>query len=73
MNTVWLAWAGITLGSFAILEAVALLNHTEGDTLSERIRAWLGIYPVKHWRLAASGALVGFLIWFGWHILFQRT
>lgn len=72
MNTAWLVWLGVTVGSFAVLEALALVDHTEGDTLSERIRAWLGIQPVKQWRLASSAALLGLLIWFGWHIVFQQ-
>ncbi|GII62614.1 hypothetical protein Skr01_26990 [Sphaerisporangium krabiense] len=70
MNTVWLWWAGLAVGSFAILETWALLTKQEGDTLSERLREWLGIRPVKHWRLATSAALLGFLAWFGWHIVF---
>ncbi|MFC4533986.1 hypothetical protein [Sphaerisporangium dianthi] len=72
MNTAWLVWGGLALGSFAVLETIALLNHREGDTLSERLREWLGIYPVKHWRLATSAALLGLLVWFGWHIVFQQ-
>ncbi|GII81227.1 hypothetical protein Sru01_62090 [Sphaerisporangium rufum] len=71
MNTIWLWWAGLTVGSFAVLETWALLSKQAGDTLSERLREWLGIYPVKHWRLAASALFIGFLAWFGWHIVFQ--
>lgn len=72
MNTAWAIWAAVTLGSFAILETWALLSKREGDTLSERLREWLGIRPVRQWRLITSAALLGFLIWFGWHIVFQR-
>ena len=71
LNTAWAVWAGLFALSFAVLEGWALLNRRDGDTLSDQIRAWLGIYPVKHWRLAGAGALLGFLLWFGWHIVFQ--
>lgn len=73
MNTIWLWWAGLFVASFAVLETWALLNRREGDTLSERLREWLGIRPVKHWRLATSAAVLGFLLWFGWHIVFQQA
>ncbi|WP_214409090.1 hypothetical protein [Sphaerisporangium fuscum] len=72
MNTVWLVWLGLAVGSFAVLETWALVTRQKGGTLSERLREWLGIYPVKHWRIVTSAALIGFLIWFGWHIVFQR-
>jgi hypothetical protein len=46
MNTVWLMWVGLTVGSFAVLETWALVSRQKGGTLSERLREWLGINPV---------------------------
>lgn len=69
----WLAWLAATLAAFAALETVALLNRHGGDTLSERLRRWLGVEPVRaRRRLAAplfAGALLAFLAWFLPHIL----
>lgn len=70
---IWAVWAGLFVASFAVFETWALITKEKGDTLSESIRAWLGIRPVRHWRMVTSAALLGFLIWFGWHIVFQGS
>jgi len=72
-GTVWAVWAVAVLGSFAVFETWALLTRKQGSTLSENIRLWLGIRPVRGWRLAGSVGLLAFLVWFGWHIVFQRS
>lgn len=35
-DALWVCWAGL----FAVLEGNAIANESEGDTLSERLRAW---------------------------------
>ena len=71
----WISWITCTLAGFIILEAVALANRRSGDTLSEYIRKWLGIYPPSHIKrfgtTAFVVALVGFVVWFIPHIVFQ--
>lgn len=69
----WVGWIATTLAAFAVLEAVALLNGRDGDTLSERARAWLGITPDHPRRRilvpAFIAALAGFTLWLGPHIV----
>lgn len=72
-GAVWAVWAAAALGSFALFETWALVTRKEGSTLSENLRLWLGIRPVRACRLVTSVALLGFLLWFGWHIVFQRS
>ena len=70
---VWLAWLIAALASFLAIELTAVFTHRMDRTLSERLRAWLGIQPIRPWRKLAtvlfasllSGGL-GILIW---HIL----
>jgi hypothetical protein len=73
-GTIWAVWAVAAIGSFAVFETAALVTKRNGEgTLSENLRMWLGVRPVKPWRLAASVGLLGFLVWFGWHIVFQTS
>lgn len=65
----WIAWGLV----FAILETIAILNKTDGDTLSEYTRKWLGVFPKKQWSIVGATALLGFLVWFGWHVVFQQV
>lgn len=51
--------------AFAVPEAIALFDPDQGDTLSESLR-WLTGGPL------GAVAFVGFLVWFGWHILYRR-
>lgn len=60
-------WGGI-LAVAALVETVALLNKRQGDTLSERTRAWLRVYTRPGRALFAVG-WVGFAVWFFFHIL----
>ena len=41
----WIAWLAAVALSFGVLEGAALLSRAPGDTLSENLRRWLGIYP----------------------------
>lgn len=71
----WIVWLVAALGGFAILETIALANRRDGDTLSENIRRWLGIYPpspMKRFFLPAFVfGMVAFFVWFIPHIVFQ--
>lgn len=71
----WITWAAIALGGFAILETIALANRREGDTLSENIRRWLGITPPNPRRRILVPAFVAgllvFVVWFIPHIVFN--
>lgn len=58
---------------FVIVEGVAIATHRMDRTLSERLRAWLGIYPVRPWRklggLLFAVGLGGGAVVLIWHIL----
>jgi hypothetical protein len=73
VTRVWVAWLVAAAVSFAALEGYALYTPRPGDTLSENLRRWLGIAPPRPWRhVGAVGfvaALVGFVAWFGPHIV----
>jgi hypothetical protein len=69
----WIAWALTSLGSFLVIELIAIFTHRMDRTLSDNLRRALGIYPIRPWRklggvLFASvpSALLAVLIW---HIL----
>lgn len=62
-----LAWI-ILLGTGLIVELVALLNKENGDTLSERTRAWFQVHKRPGWMIFAV-AWVAFSAWFLVHIL----
>jgi amino acid permease len=64
----WFAWAMI----FVVLEGIAIFNRTKGDTLSELLKKILGIFPVRSWSVVGITIIIGFVVWFGWHIAFQQ-
>jgi hypothetical protein len=72
-TAIWAIWAALALGSFVVLETIALVDRRRGDTLSERTRALLGIYPVRAVRRVAvpvfAAVLVIFVGWFVPHII----
>lgn len=69
----WGVWVVLSLGTFVALETFALRSKSEGDTLSENIRRWLGVEPAQPWKRYTSLAfcliMTGFTIWFIPHIL----
>lgn len=69
----WPAFLIITALGFAVPEAVAIASPRKADTLSERMRAWLGIEPSRKRRRWAWSALtlvlVVFTIWFPAHLM----
>ncbi|HEY9367549.1 hypothetical protein [Streptomyces sp.] len=71
----WATWLAGVAVSFAVLETIGLLTTADGDTLSEATRRWLGIDPVRPWRIAGSvgfaTVLLGFTAWFLPHIVFR--
>jgi hypothetical protein len=72
---IWIGWLVVTGLSFAVLETIALIDRRRGDTLSENIRAWLGIDPVRPQRRIAIpvfiGAFLTFVAWFVPHIVLR--
>lgn len=71
-TALWVAWTAVTLLSFAVLETFALITGDMSHTLSDHLRIWLGLTPGAWWGVPAGAALLSFLTWFGWHIVFQR-
>jgi hypothetical protein len=68
-TVIWAIWAAAGLGSFLVLETIALVDRRRGDTLSERTRALLGIYPVRPVRRVAVPVFAAVLLIFvGWFI-----
>ena len=64
----WWVWA-LWLVAFCILEGIALLNRTPGDTLSENV--WRTLLPArgqKYWRLRRF-VLLAFMAWLTLHFL----
>lgn len=68
----WAVWGCVSFLSFLALELIALTNKVAGDTLSEKLRAWLGFVPyrpARRYTLPAFIAVtVGFGVWFIPHI-----
>lgn len=67
----WPLWLALVLGGFAAPEALAIKNKVPGDTLSERIRAWLRTDTPgggASW-LAVWTVLAGVLAWLLGHIM----
>lgn len=64
----WVAWAMI----FVVLETIAIFNRRKGDTLSENLKKLLGIFPDRQWKVIGIVIVLGFSVWFGWHIAFQQ-
>lgn len=63
----WL-WS-IPVGSFAVLEAAAILNRRRGDTLSELIRQVAGIKPARPWRPVGVAVIATFCTWLAHHLI----
>jgi hypothetical protein len=61
------AW-GVVLGSGVALEAYALRYGQQGDTLSERTRAWWRV-DTRPGRIAFTACWAGFSTWYLLHIL----
>ncbi len=72
-DAVWAAWAVLVAASFALIEGRAIGTHHYDRTLSERLRAWLGLGPRRPWRHVAAWlfltALGAFCTWFAAHIV----
>jgi hypothetical protein len=70
---IWTVWLAVVAATFAVLEGIALVRRQPGDTLSENTRHWLG--TDRTWTTwGALGfviALVGFVVWFVPHIVFN--
>lgn len=54
-----------------LLEAIAIFNKKGGDTISEWLRSVLGRFPQRQGSIFLLAGFLGFLIWLGWHIVFQ--
>lgn len=68
---VWLGW----ILAFGVLETWAIvleIRGYQGATLSENLRAWLGIYPHRAWRLIGTSLVVAGSLWFVVHITIQH-
>lgn len=70
---IWAVWLVLVAASFAVLETIGLADRRPGDTLSENTRRWLR--TDRGWKsagpLAFIAALVGFVIWFVPHIVWE--
>ncbi|ONH54128.1 hypothetical protein CcI49_31225 [Frankia sp. CcI49] len=63
-TTAWLLWGVM----FLAIELPAVFNKTDGDTLSEHIRAWFALRgKPKGWQVRRL-ALAGFFAWFIVHL-----
>ncbi|MFP3990642.1 hypothetical protein U9R90_24895 [Streptomyces sp. E11-3] len=67
MSTADIIWGGL-LAAGAGFEVYALRNGREGDTLSERTRAWFRV-RTRPGRAVFAVAWCGFAAWFLIHIL----
>lgn len=68
------SWYTAAVGiGFAVWETAAIMLGKRQWTFTYKIRQWLGIDPVRPWRLPASiafsMAMVGFTVWFIPHIV----
>lgn len=64
----WRLWAAVVGGSFAALEADAILSRGGRPTLSQALRLWLGIRPHKRWGSAGAVAFAAGCAWLAVHI-----
>lgn len=68
----WVVWIVACLATFGVLEGIAIVNRTEGDTLTENLKRWLGIDPPRPWKRAGiatfTSVVLGFVSWFVPHI-----
>lgn len=63
-DALWVLWAGI----FAVLEANAIANETDGDTLSERLRVWFRT-KTPAGRVGFTVVVVALVAWLIPHII----
>ena len=63
----WVIWIAVLIISLVALEIWGL--RRPGGTLSERLRAWLGVTPHKPWRVWGIAVLLGALAFFAYHIV----
>lgn len=72
-RTRWTVWLSATIGSFLILEGLALREpltaEKPSDTLTAYLRHLLGVQPVARRRWAAGAAFVAFWAWLCGHLL----
>lgn len=67
MATADVVWGGL-LAAGAVAEVIALRSGRQGDTLSERTRAWFRVHTPTG-RAVFAVAWVGFAVWYLVHIL----
>ncbi len=60
----WIIWGAM----FAAIELPAVLNRTDGDTLSEHLRSWFALRGKPAGWVARRAALAGFFAWFVAHL-----
>lgn len=66
------AWLLLTLGGAVIaVEIAAILTRKKGDTISERLRALLGIRPRRWWRPIGIIVVCALASWFVIHLIFN--
>lgn len=65
----WVVWIIAVFGTFFALEIPAIRNDVPGDTLSERLRQWLGTHPRRKWGTIGSMIFLGAVMWFAFHII----
>lgn len=63
----WL-WA-VPVGSFAVLEGVAIFNRRRGDTASELLRKLAGIRPLRPWKPTGVAVISALCAWLAHHII----
>ena len=67
MNAFWLTWLGVIVVGFGVAEGHALTTKVQGDTLSERTRAWFKTStPGGGWTFA--GVWTALLVTWGWYL-----
>ena len=68
----WFAWIAGGVASFAVIQGRGFADYPDPrHTLSAFSRRWLGVYPPRQRRIAASVGLVGALGVFAAHVLVQ--
>ena len=60
----WLLWSVM----FAAIELPAVLNRTDGDTLSEHLRSWFALRGKPAGWVVRRAALAAFFAWFVAHL-----
>ncbi len=66
----WAIWLAGTLGTFAVLEAVAFQrNSAHFPTLSATLQRWMGIDPPARWGQAAPVIFLAGWAWLTLHVV----